>query len=131
MIFEYHLKTQKEEMIPIHKQLAEAIEQSGVNNGTALIYCPHTTAAITINENGDPYVRQDLVTALEKFFPKLTEYRHFEGNSAAHFKSSLFGVSETVIITDGKPLLGTWQSPYFCEFDGPRTRRFYIKIEGE
>ena len=131
MIYEFQLRTGREEIVPIRDQLLEAVEQSGVKNGTALIYCPHTTAAITINENGDPDVRRDLVTAVERYFPDLAEYRHFEGNSAAHLKSSLFGVSETVLIVDGRPLLGTWQSPYFCEFDGPRTRRFYIKITAD
>ena len=86
MIYEFPLRTGQEEIVPIRDQLLEAVEQSGVKNGTALIYCPHTTAAITINENGDPDVRRDLVTAVERFFPDLAEYRHFEGNSAAHFE---------------------------------------------
>lgn len=128
MLYTYELDTGREEIISIHKALDQAIRDSGVREGTALIYCPHTTAAITINENGDPDVRRDLIYALDHFFPDLKEYRHFEGNSKAHLKASLFGPSQTVIIHEGRALLGTWQSPYFCEFDGPRHRRFYIRV---
>lgn len=129
MIFESQLKTAAFDMVNIDQQLYEAVRASGVENGTAIVFCPHTTAAITINENADPDVVRDLILAEKHFFPVLKDYRHFEGNSQAHLLSSLIGVSETVIIANGRPLLGTWQSLYFCEFDGPRNRRFYIKIE--
>lgn len=128
MIYEFSLETKKQDMIDITRALYTAIERSQVTDGTAIIYCPHTTAAITINENADPDVVHDLLTAQNTFFPDLPQYRHIEGNSAAHLKSSLIGVSETILIEGASPVLGTWQSPYFCEFDGPRQRRFYIKI---
>ncbi len=129
MLYEFKLKTEaSDQIIDITNSLLQAVQDSGVTNGLATIYCPHTTAAITINENGDYNVRRDLLYALDHFFPDLKEYKHFEGNSKAHLKSSIIGVSETIIIRDGRPLLGTWQSPYFCEFDGPRNRRFYINI---
>ena len=129
MLYEFKLKTEaSDQIIDITNSLLQAVQDSGVTNGLATIYCPHTTAAITINENGDYNVRRDLSYALDHFFPDLKEYKHFEGNSKAHLKSSIIGVSETIIIRDGRPLLGTWQSPYFCEFDGPRNRRFYINI---
>lgn len=128
MIFEFKLRTNKFDMVDITSNLTNAIKQMNVVNGTALIYCPHTTAAITINENADPDVVRDLIYAEQHFFPNLKEYRHFEGNSQAHLLSSLIGVSETIMISNSRPVLGTWQSIYFCEFDGPRNRKFYIKI---
>lgn len=106
----------------------QAIEKSKVQNGIAIIYCPHTTAGITINENADPDVVRDMIVALDKVFPIEGDYRHFEGNSHAHLKSSYMGAEKTIIINEGKPLLGTWQSVYFCEFDGPRNRKVFIKI---
>ena len=91
---------------------------------------PHTTAAITINENADPDVVRDLVASLNRLVPFDDRYRHAEGNSAAHVKSTLVGASETLIVQDGKPLLGTWQGVYFCEFDGPRRRQVHVKVIG-
>jgi len=99
-----------------------------VTSGIAVIYCPHTTAGITINENADPDVVKDLLCGLDKAFPNLAEYRHAEGNSSAHLKASVIGSSATVLIVDGGLLLGTWQGIYFCEFDPPRHRTFYVKI---
>jgi len=99
-------------------------------SGIAVVYCPHTTAGITINENADPDVVHDLLIGLDKAFPSRPEFRHGEGNSAAHLKASAMGSSVTVIIEGGKLLLGTWQSVYFCEFDPPRKRRFYVKVMG-
>jgi secondary thiamine-phosphate synthase enzyme len=92
------------------------------------IYTPHTTAAITINENADPDVQSDIVKGINKIVPESLSYDHAEGNSPAHIKSSLFGCSETIFIENGKLILGTWQGIYFCEFDGPRTRKVHIKI---
>lgn len=123
---EYVIQTGREGMIPVTGQVREAVEQSGIRDGICIIYCPHTTAGITINENADPDVVHDLLLGLNKAFPDRTEFRHMEGNSAAHLKASCVGSSQTVLIQDGRPLLGTWQGVYFCEFDGPRTRKFYI-----
>ena len=108
--------------------MRDAVTKSGVTEGVAIVYCPHTTAGITINENTDPDVIYDLLIGLNKAFPDQSEFRHSEGNSAAHLKSSAMGSSVTVIISDGKPLLGTWQGIYFCEFDPPRSRKFYVKV---
>lgn len=128
MLYQFELSTNTFDMVNITSSLNQALKDSNIKNGTAIIYCPHTTAAITINENADPDVVRDLIFAEKYFFPTLKEYRHFEGNSQAHLLSSLIGVSETVIINNGNPILGTWQSIYFCEFDGPRHRKFYIQI---
>ena len=108
--------------------MRDAVSKSGVKDGIAIVYCPHTTAGITINENADPDVIYDLLIGLNKAFPDRPEFRHSEGNSAAHLKASAMGSSVTVIISDGKPLLGTWQGIYFCEFDPPRSRKFYVKV---
>ena len=102
-----------------------------MQNGICLVYCPHTTAGMTINENADPDVVTDLLFALDKTFPDRPEFRHMEGNSAAHLKASTMGSSVTVIVENGNLVLGTWQGIYFCEFDGPRTRKFYVKVMGE
>jgi len=117
-----------EEFIDITYLINEAIRKSSVQNGIATIYCPHTTAGITINENGDPDVVRDIIATLDKIFPVEGDYRHFEGNSHAHIKSSYVGAEKTIIINEGKLLLGTWQSVYFCEFDGPRNRKVFIKV---
>jgi secondary thiamine-phosphate synthase enzyme len=106
----------------------EAIAQSGVEEGLCVVYCPHTTAAITVNENADPDVKADLSVGLHAAFPDTPAFRHGEGNSAAHLKSSCLGASKTLIVTEGRPLLGTWQGVWFCEFDGPRTRHFLVKV---
>jgi secondary thiamine-phosphate synthase enzyme len=99
-----------------------------VNEGTCIVFCTHTTAAITITENADPDVKTDLVLGLDRSFPDLDSFRHAEGNSDAHIKSSTIGPSEPLLVHAGRPLLGTWQGLYFCEFDGPRTRKFYVKV---
>jgi secondary thiamine-phosphate synthase enzyme len=130
MLYEYKLNTQRENFYDITAQVREAIAKSGVIDSTAVVYCPHTTAGITINENADPDVVRDLLFALDKTFSDRAEFRHAEGNSAAHLKSSVIGASVTLIISGGKPVLGTWQGVYFCEFDPPRTRRFYVSILG-
>ena len=95
------------------------------------MFVPHTTAAVTINENADPNVVRDINTEMEKIVPFHDHYTHMEGNSAAHIKSSLFGVSETILVKNGRPMFGTWQSLYFCEFDGPRSRRVWFSVQKE
>ncbi|MCL2108531.1 MAG: secondary thiamine-phosphate synthase enzyme YjbQ [Oscillospiraceae bacterium] len=131
MLYEYPLATQRESFYNITPQLRKAISQSGITSGIAVIYCPHTTAGITINENADPDVIPDLLLGLREAFPDRPQFRHAEGNSAAHLKASAMGSSATVIIEGGKPLLGTWQGVYFCEFDPPRSRKFYVKVMRE
>jgi secondary thiamine-phosphate synthase enzyme len=116
------------EMIDITAAVQKAIREEKIEKGICLVYTPHTTAAITINENADPDVPRDILAALERAVPFSANYRHAEGNSAAHVKSSLVGASELVIIENGRLVLGTWQSIFFCEFDGPRTRKVLISI---
>lgn len=117
---------QKTEMFDITSDLAHKIKSSGYKNGVVMVYVPHTTSAITINEGADPDVRRDLLMILDQMVPLKAAYRHAEGNSAAHIKASLVGQSVLFGIDDGKPALGTWQSIFFCEFDGPRVRRVDI-----
>lgn len=116
------------EMIDITGTVQKAISDKKIESGICLIYTPHTTAAVTINENADPDVPRDILAALDKAVPLNANYRHIEGNSAAHVKSSLVGASELVIIEKGRIVLGTWQSIFFCEFDGPRSRKVLISI---
>jgi secondary thiamine-phosphate synthase enzyme len=119
----------KQTMIDITSYVKEDIKSSKIKDGIVVIYCPHTTAGITINENADPDVVRDLIYGFEKAYPTSdSSYRHFEGNSHAHLKSSTVGASQTLILNDGKLILGRWQDIYFCEFDGPRDRTFYVKI---
>lgn len=125
---EFTLHTDREGMYNVTTQVRTAVRESGVQSGMAIVYCPHTTAGITINENADPDVQHDLLLGLAVAFPDRREFRHAEGNSAAHLKSSCVGASQRVLIENGHLLLGTWQGVYFCEFDGPRTRRFYVKV---
>ncbi len=124
----YTLKTEREGFYNITSRVREAISESGVQSGLAVVFCQHTTAGITINENADPDVQHDLLLGLRAAFPDRREFLHSEGNSSAHLKSSCVGVSCTLIIENGKPLLGIWQGVYFCEFDGPRTRSFTVKV---
>ena len=128
MLYEYTLSARCEDFYNITLQVRDAVAKSEVSGGVALVFCPHTTAGITINENADPDVVHDLLLGLKKAFPDRPEFRHGEGNSAAHLKASAIGSSATVIIENGKPLLGTWQGIYFCEFDPPRNRKFYVKV---
>jgi secondary thiamine-phosphate synthase enzyme len=118
------------ELIDITHDVIMTILEDNITEGLAVIYTPHTTAAITINENADPDVSRDIIMGTDKLIPLRDDYRHLEGNSAAHIKSSLFGASETLIIDNGKPVLGTWQGIYFCEFDGPRQRHVHIQTVG-
>lgn len=127
-----HIKSYKQtEMIDITRDVCNAICEYDVTDGLAIIFTPHTTAAITINENADPDVCLDMVMETNKLVPMQDGYRHLEGNSAAHLKSSLFGASETLIINNGEAVLGTWQGIYFCEFDGPRQRQVQINVVGK
>ena len=119
----------RSEMIDITGQLRSAVQESGVRDGVCLVFVPHTTAAVTINENADPDVPRDMLMVLDKAIPWQDRYRHREGNSAAHVKSSLVGASETVLVEAGNLVLGTWQSLFFCEFDGPRTRKVLVRVE--
>jgi secondary thiamine-phosphate synthase enzyme len=128
MVYEYDLQTGREGLYNITRNVREALEKSGVKNGLCVVFCPHTTAAITINENADPDVVHDLLFAYDKTFPDRAEFLHGEGNSAAHLKSSLIGCSQTVLVEDGRLRLGTWQGIYFCEFDGPRSRKYWVSI---
>lgn len=128
MLKQYKLYTERENLHNVTPQVWDALRESGVTEGVCVIYCPHTTAGITINENADPDVVRDLLLALDRSCPDRPEFRHCEGNSAAHMKASMVGSGVTVPITGGRLLLGTWQGIYFCEFDGPRSRSFYVKI---
>lgn len=128
-LFTFTIDTaEKQFFTNVDRYLEETLTKSEVQEGIMIVYCPHTTAAITINENADPDVKTDLKLGLNETFPNKREYIHMEGNSDGHMKSSVVGASETLIISDGQPILGTWQSVYFCEFDGPRRRTFYVKI---
>ena len=125
---EIKLSTPREDFYIITQQVRQVISASGIKEGIAVVFCPHTTAGITINENADPDVIPDMLLGLSKAYPDRSEFRHDEGNSAAHLKATAVGSSVTIIIADGKPVLGTWQGIYFCEFDAPRNRRFYVKV---
>jgi secondary thiamine-phosphate synthase enzyme len=116
------------EFVDITSEIRRLIDASGVSSGMALLHVPHTTAAVTINESADPDVVRDLIMELNKIVPLDDNYRHGEGNSAAHIKSTLVGVDQMLIIDRGAPVLGTWQGIYFCEFDGPRRRKLHLKV---
>ena len=114
-------------MIDITDLVSKSVKESGIREGICVVFTPHTTAAVTINENADPDVQRDILASLSGIVPSSGNYRHREGNADAHIKSSLVGVSQPVIIENGQLLLGTWQAIFFCEFDGPRTRRVVVK----
>lgn len=128
MIFEYSLNTEKEGFYNITSYVKDALSKSNIENGICIVYCPHTTSGITINENTDKDVEKDILLGLETCFYDRTEFKHFEGNSSAHLKSSVIGVSQTIIVNNKALVLGRWQGIFFCEFDGPRKRQFYVKI---
>ncbi|MBI5815450.1 MAG: YjbQ family protein [Nitrospinae bacterium] len=132
-IFEFSVSTRsRTDFVDITHQVAQLLSKSGVREGIATVYVPHTTAAITINENADPSVMSDMGLALDKMVRwDDPDYGHSEGNSAAHVKSSLVGCSINVIVRFGTMALGTWQGIFFCEFDGPRNRKVFVKISGE
>jgi secondary thiamine-phosphate synthase enzyme len=116
------------QLIDITAQIQKIVSASAMRAGVCHVFVPHTTAAVTINENADPDVKSDILMEINKVIPFSDTYRHLEGNSAAHIKASLFGNSETVIIENGNLQLGTWQGIYFCEFDGPRTRYVWVRL---
>ncbi|MGM9535283.1 MAG: secondary thiamine-phosphate synthase enzyme YjbQ [Intestinibacter sp.] len=129
-LFKHELRiNQTQNMIKITNSIREDILKSGIKDGIVIVYCPHTTAGVTINENADPDVVRDMIYGFEKVYPTIDKnYRHFEGNSHAHLKSSTVGPSQTLILDSGKLIMGIWQDVYFCEFDGPRNRTYYVKI---
>ena len=130
MLQQFTIQTNKrDQMIDVTDKVQEVVDQSGMKGSVVVVYCPHTTAGITINENADPDVKRDMLRRFDEVYPWHHELdRHMEGNTAAHMKASTVGASQHVIVTEGRLLLGTWQGIYFCEFDGPRTRTFYVKI---
>ena len=115
-------------IIDVTHQVQSILNDSGIKNGICYVFIPHTTAAVTINENADPDVKHDMLMEINKVIPFSDSYQHMEGNSAAHIKATLFGNSETIIVKDGRLQLGTWQGVYFCEFDGPRTRQVWVNL---
>ncbi len=125
----FSLKTNsRNELVDITAEVEKIIESSNIQDGLCFVFCPHTTGAITINENADPSVQDDILYTLQNVFPIEPSYKHLEGNSDSHVKSSLVGASEIIAIENGKLVLGTWQGIYFCEFDGPRSRKVFLKI---
>ena len=118
----------RSEMIDITGRIRALLKESKIRSGICHVFVPHTTAAVTINENADPDVPRDILMELDKIVPLNDHYRHGEGNSAAHIKSSIVGASERIFVDDGELVLGTWQSVFFCEFDGPRTRKLIVRL---
>ena len=129
MMKEISVKTSSRvELIDISHLVEKVVSESKIKSGLCIVYVPHTTAAVTINENADPSVRKDIIAELNKIVPFDDNYSHLEGNAAAHIKASIIGPSETILVNGGSLVLGTWQGIYFCEFDGPRNRKVIIKI---
>ena len=116
------------EMIDVTSLVQKQLTESGISDGLCVVFVPHTTAAVTINESADPAVKQDILMVLNKVIPWKAAYRHMEGNSPAHLKTSIIGSSETIMVENGRLVLGTWQGIFFCEFDGPRTRKLDIRL---
>lgn len=116
------------EFVDVTTQVQEAVTAAGTENGLCMLYVPHTTAAVTINESADPSVRADILKVINEIVPWDDGYRHLEGNSAAHIKTTLVGSSEMLMIEKGRLILGTWQGIFFCEFDGPRTRTLHVNL---
>ena len=130
--FTHQLKTgKKTELINITSEISKNVAGTGIKEGICIVYVPHTTAAVTINEAADPSVVTDIISEVNKIVPFHDNYKHMEGNSHAHIKSSLFGVSTQVPVKNGHLTLGTWQGIFFCEFDGPRHRSFHVRIIGK
>jgi len=129
MIRHLRVKTNaRTELVDITQGVQRLVAESGVRSGVCYLYVPHTTAGVTINENSDPNVGRDILKELNRVIPFDDDYGHSEGNSAAHIKSTLVGISKSVLVEDGRLALGTWQAVFFCEFDGPRDRRVMIKV---
>ena len=123
--------SQHTQMVDITHLVQKAVADSGIREGICTVFIPHTTAAVTINENADPDVVRDFTTEIDKIVPWEDGYRHMEGNSAAHLKASMIGCSQQIIIEEGRLLRGTWQGIWFCEYDGPRRRSVYVKLMGD
>jgi secondary thiamine-phosphate synthase enzyme len=119
------------EMIDITSEIKREVEESRIKEGSVKVFIPHTTAGLTINENSDPFVQKDILSALADVVPESSKFYHLEGNSDAHLKSSLFGVNVELIVHNSQLVLGNWQSVYFCEFDGPRSRKVWVQISGD
>lgn len=119
---------EKTELIDVTSEIQDWIRSQGLSEGLCMLYVPHTTAAVTINENADPSVPADMLMVLNKIIPWEAGYRHLEGNSPAHVKATLVGASEMVAVENGRLILGTWQGIFFCEFDGPRTRKLHVRF---
>jgi secondary thiamine-phosphate synthase enzyme len=120
--------TTRNELVDITPQGEKVVEESGVTEGICVLVVPHTTAAVTVNENADPSVKADIIAKLSELAPEGDRYRHMEGNADAHIKAVIVGSSETLLVRGGRLSLGTWQGVFFCEFDGPRTRRVIIRV---
>lgn len=120
--------SQRTELVDITREVTASVAKSGVREGMAWLYCPHTTAAVTINENADPTVKSDFLAHLAKLVPASPDFRHAEGNSDSHIKSILTGACQPIPIAEGKLVLGTWQGIFFTEYDGPRRRRVHVKV---
>ena len=118
------------QLVDVTSEIKQAVQASGIQEGLCMVYVPHTTAGITINESADPSVKSDILMILNEVIPWQAKYRHLEGNSAAHIKASLVGASELIAIENGSLVLGTWQGIFFCEFDGPRTRQLHVRFLG-
>ena len=128
-MYQFSVKSRsRTELIDVTDKVQEAVAKSGVPDGICVVYVPHTTAAVTVNENADPSVGRDILEELNKIVPFDDNYSHMEGNSAAHIKSSVVGCSETLLVEGGRLALGTWQGIFFCEFDGPRSRRVHVSV---
>ena len=132
MLIRLKLNTTKHtEMVNVTELIRKAVRDGGLTDGVCTVFVPHTTAAVTINENADPDVVRDFTAELDKLVPWEDGYHHLEGNSAAHLKASIIGFSEQIIVDGGELVLGTWQGIYFCEYDGPRRRELYVKLTGD
>ncbi len=127
-MFQFSLSTDREGFTNVTHTVQHLVMQSGVRDGLVTVFCPHTTAGMTINETADPDVVHDMLLGLRRAYPDRPEFRHAEGNSAAHLKASAMGSSVTVIVSEGRLALGVWQGIYLCEFDGPRTRKVYVQV---
>ena len=129
MSLSFSVKTSaRSEMVDVTSSVQKEISKAGVSNGICVVYVPHTTAGITINEGADPAVCRDIIGKLNELVPPDAGYRHMEGNADSHIKASLMGSSISVIVENGRLVLGTWQKIFFCEFDGPRSRKVYVKV---
>jgi len=119
---------ERTELIDVTSEISQLVQKSGIDQGLCMVYVPHTTAAVTINESADPSVKSDMLMVLNQIVPWEANYRHLEGNSPAHVKSTMVGPSELIAIEKGRLVLGTWQGIFFCEFDGPRNRKLHVRI---